>query len=201
MKQVSIGNPPSADTRVLKLEKFKGIDLTSGDVNVDARRSPDAPNMMPGADGFPVKRSGYKTELSLPGTVHAAYSLTKDGVTHHLLHAGTKLYKVTQGTGGTYAAEEIAAGMADSASAGVQLCGKLWIMDGTTYRYYDGKTAEAVSAIATVPIITIAKAPNGKNGATSYKPVNLLTGKRTDSFLGTADAKDYFVSFTDLKAT
>ncbi|MBN3024903.1 hypothetical protein JXX19_00525 [Ruthenibacterium lactatiformans] len=73
-----------------------------------------------------------------------------------------------------------------------------------TYLVYDGETVQPASAVATVPKITIAKAPNGKSGATSYLPVNLLTGKRTDSYRGTEETKVetvYYLSFNALTDT
>ncbi len=102
-----------------------------------------------------------------------------------------------------FAAKEICSEMADARSKAVQLKEKLWILDGTTYRCYDAEKVRPVSEIATVPMITVAKAPNGQYGATSNLPPNLLTGKRTDSYAGlaaTASEAVYYLSYNDLSA-
>jgi hypothetical protein len=102
-----------------------------------------------------------------------------------------------------FAAKEICSEMADARSKAVQLKEKLWILDGTTYRCYDAEKVRPVSEIATVPMITVAKAPNGQYGATSNLPPNLLTGKRTDSYAGlaaTASETVYYLSYNDLSA-
>ena len=318
---VSVGDPPAAKVQTLVLEDFLGVDLTSSVVNVDRRRSPDAPNMMPDADGYPAKRPGYHTVLTLPGRIWGAHTLRRtDAPEQTLIHAGTKLYEdrkttgaqlfdidsgepeemyggvlafacplevgekytlstngkadikykisnsrdgynsvegtvdsaatftmakdehiaddaqqylyfwlvhgyvqvtekeqlsgldvmlcagesaaawepYTAGEAGEEYAAEVYAGMNDAASCAVQMNGKLWILDGKTYLCFDGEAVRPVSEEATVPLITIAKAPNGQTGATSYQPVNLLTGKRTDSYLGTQSDVDYYLSFGDL---
>lgn len=184
-----------------ELSKFRGVDLTSSVVNVETSRSPDAPNLMPDADGFPSKRPGWETIVQLEGTVHGAYKLTAEGSEKRLVHAGTKLYQLEEDETGTIRATVIRQGMNDVSSTAVQLGGKLWILDGKTYLYYDGAKVAPVSEIATVPRITIAKAPNGQYGATSDMPINLLTGWRTDSFAGlesTASEKEYFLSYNEL---
>ena len=91
---------PEVSTRAVTLEKFRGVDLSSSVTNVAATRSPAAPNMMPSADGFPVKRPGWHAVLTLEGEVHGAYTLVKNGTAHRLVHAGTTLYKVTVGEDG-----------------------------------------------------------------------------------------------------
>ena len=195
---------PEVSTRAVTLEKFRGVDLSSSVTNVAATRSPAAPNMMPSTDGFPVKRPGWHAVLTLEGEVHGAYTLVKNGTAHRLVHAGTTLYKVTVGEDGAETAAAVYAEMADRESSGVQLNEKLWLLDGKTYLVYDGETVQPASAVATVPKITIAKAPNGKSGATSYLPVNLLTGKRTDSYRGTEETKAetvYYLSFNALTDT
>ncbi|HIV86583.1 MAG TPA: hypothetical protein H9896_00550, partial [Candidatus Pygmaiobacter gallistercoris] len=139
-----------------ELSKFRGVDLTSSVVNVETSRSPDAPNLMPDADGFPSKRPGWETIVQLEGTVHGAYKLTAEGSEKRLVHAGTKLYQLEEDETGTIRATVIRQGMNDVSSTAVQLGGKLWILDGKTYLYYDGAKVAPVSEIATVPRITIA---------------------------------------------
>lgn len=186
------GNPPALGMRGVRLEQFRGVDFSSNAVNVDESRSPDAPNMMPDADGYPTKRPGWKAVSAYPGRINGSFVLNTPTVTKRMIHAGTGLY---------YEQEKLYEGVRDEKSWAVQLEGKLWFLDGEKYLYYDGEKVEEVANIATVPVISISRAPGGQTDATSMYPINLLTGKRTEQFLGTADAVDYFFSFTDLSDT
>ncbi len=190
--------------RSIVLDRFRGVDLTSGPMNVDASRSPDALNMMPNDDGFPVKRKGYNTIEQYDGAVYGAYSLVDGEKVVHLVHAGSKLY-----CGGVAIATE----MALAPSMAVQMAYKayndtdeempkpmLWIVDGKTYRCFDGETVRTVSEIATVPLVTIAKPPNGMGG-TSYLPINMLSARRTDSFQGTEEDTVYYLTSLGLSSS
>ena len=53
--------------KVLEITSFAGIDLSSSPADVDRRRSPDAPNMMPDSLGTPVKRPGFELFRKFPG--------------------------------------------------------------------------------------------------------------------------------------
>lgn len=191
-------NIPAVTERSAVLEKFAGVDLSSSPVNVNMRRATAAPNMLADEDGYPKKRTGYETVAELEGKIHGAYRLEVAGIVTRMLHAGTKLYRYTDDPA---AAEAVYEDMNDGRSVGLQLCDKLWILDGKTYLVFDGETCQPVSEIATVPTITIGKAPDGASGATSYQPINLLTGMRSESYLGTQDTKEYYLSYQDLTET
>ncbi len=195
VKPVVTGGLSSPTVYQVDMERFRGVDLSSGESAVETYRSPDAPNMMPDRDGFPVKRPGYTVLQRFDGAVRGVYSLTVQGQRKELLHAGKRLYLLTDDA---KKCTELCSDMADAPSRAWQLMGKLWIVDGRTYRYYDGDKVGRVEDIATVPVITISKAPNGVDGATTYKPVNLLTGKRTDSYLGNSTDVDYYTSYQEL---
>ncbi|MBQ5755517.1 MAG: hypothetical protein IIV90_07580, partial [Oscillospiraceae bacterium] len=191
-------SPPGNSQRQLTLDTFKGVDLTSGAASVDPRRSPDAPNMMPDANGFPVKRPGYWLKEQLEGAINGVYHYKTTQDDHYLIHAGTRLYRQEE-DGAVLVAED----MNDGYSMAVQLKETLWILDGKTYRYYrkeeDGSWHSGpVSEIATVPTVTIGKDPKKEGAAASYQPVNMLTGKRTESFLADGETREYYLSFGGL---
>lgn len=186
---------PESTEKTIVLEKFMGVDLSSNPVNVSMRRSPEAPNMMPDEDGYPRKRTGYKTVARFDGRINGAYRLEVGTEVYRLIHAGKRLYRYRDDPA---EAVLIYPDMADRKSAACQLCDKLWILDGESYLVFDGDICQPVTEIATVPTITIGKAPDGTSGATSYQPINLLTGKRTESYLGTAGTTDYYLSYQEL---
>lgn len=183
-------SPRANSRKQLTLDTFKGVDLTSGAASVDPRRSPEAPGMMPDANGFPVKRPGYWLAERLEGAINGVYHFKTTEDDHYLIHAGTRLYK---------AGRVVAEGMADAPSMAVQLKETLWILDGKTYRYYrkeeDGSFGcGPVSEIATVPTVTIGRSPKEDGASSSYQPINMLTGKRKDSFLGDGETTKYYLS-------
>lgn len=199
-EMLHVGNLSNPTVYMKTMERFRGVDFSSGETACAEYRSPDAMNMMPDRNGYPVKRPGYKTELDFyvsygGGNVYGCYRLEDPSgpSIDEFIHVGTKL--IRKGYQGT---SEVSAEMADAQSAAWQLGRRLWIADGKKLKcvdYDQGLIVKNAERMATVPIITISKAPNGENGSTSYRPVNLLTGKRTDSYLGTAEDKDYYTSF------
>lgn len=171
------------------ISRFRGVDLSSSPNNVDKTRSPDAPNMISDLDGFPVKRPGYETVKSYGGRINGVHFLRLPDGEKRLIHAGTNLY---------FEGELLYSGMNDHFSKSQQACGKLWILDGKEYLCFDGVSVRPVSEIAYTPTLTISRKPTG--GGESYEPLNLLSAKFTDSFLGEADLRDYQLSLTGLDA-
>ena len=173
----------------VKIENFRGVDLTSGECNVSLSRSPDAPNMMPSDGGYPVKRRGYQLFRDFQEKINGAYSWSDSVNTVRFIHAGTYLWALKDGEW-----KAVSSLMADRRSYGFQIDGKLWIADGELFRYYDGENVGAVSDIAFVPTVTIGKSPKKDMEGTPYDAVNLLTGTRIEEFLGTEEDTDYYLS-------
>lgn len=171
------------------ISHFRGVDLSSSPNNVDKTRSPDAPNMISDLDGFPVKRPGYETVTTYGGRINGVHFLRLPDGVKKLIHAGDTLYL---GETALYT------GMNDHISKSQQAGGKLWILDGKQYLCFDGETVKPASEVAYTPTLTISRKPTG--GGESYEPLNLLSAKFTDSFLGEADVRDYQLSLTGLDA-
>jgi hypothetical protein len=74
---------------------------------------------------------------------------------------------------------------------------KCYIIDGVSYKVYDGTTMNDVTPY--VPTIQMSKPPAG--GGTAYEDFNLLGNKFKDSFSGTGTDTVYQLSFTGLDAT
>lgn len=178
--------PAAGKTYSLVVETFRGVDLNNSPSNVDKSRSPEAPNMIRDQVGKVRKRTGYTTMITAPGgaTINGIHRLGKQ----LLVHAGEKLYRRDIGQDGAWTLVEIGA-MADAVSRSFVFDEKLYLMDGSVYRVYDGTTLSAVSDSAAVPTVIISRRPTG--GGTVYQGLNLIGRKWTESFLGTKDATVY----------
>ena len=171
------------------IETFRGVDLNNSPSNVDISRSPAAPNMVRDQVGKVRKRMGYTTVATAPGgaAINGVHRLGDQ----LLVHAGTKLYKWIGAAGFTEAGS-----MADARSRSFVFDQKLYLLDGTAYRVYDGTTLKKVSETAKVPTIIIARSPTG--GGTAYEALNMLSKAWTESFLGTAEDTVYQLTTTEL---
>lgn len=172
--------PAETPKQTTIIETFRGVDLNNSPTNVDKSRSPAAPNMIRDQVGKVRKRMGYTTIATAPGAIHGIYHLEEKT----MVHAGDKLYQWNGGEGFT----ELGT-MADDRSRGFVFDKKLYLLDGVKFRVYDGEALKAVEEDAYVPTIIISRNPDG--GGTSYEALNLLGRKWTESFLGTADTKEY----------
>lgn len=168
------------------VETFRGVDLNNSPSNVDKSRSPAAPNMIRDQVGKVRKRMGYTTKITAPGG--AAINGVHHLMDETLIHAGDKLYKLTKASGGAWSLTAIGA-MANARSRSFVFDQKLYLLDGSTYKVYDGQTLSAVADNATVPTIIISRRPTG--GGQVYEGLNLLGKKWTESFLGTAEDTVY----------
>jgi hypothetical protein len=106
-----------------------------------------------------------------------------------LVHSGTKLYKVVNGTK-TVLFNGLAATVSDSF-----IYENIWYFkDGKNYLRYDGTTIKEVEGY--VPTTSIARKPSG--GGTIYEDVNYLTGQRINTFLADGESKEYFLDAKNL---
>ena len=187
-QSVSFSVPASPETSIFKIDSFVGVDFTNHPTNVEPSRSPNAPNMIRDVPGKVRKCMGYEKIAQYEGRINGAHFM-RDGT--ELIHVGTKLYR-----NGALLYE----GMADQRSRSWQFDSRLVIVDGLQMLVYDGETVKAASEVATVPVVFIAKPPNG-DGGTALDDLNLLQPKFTEQFLGKADVKVYQLDFAPLDDT
>lgn len=103
MAQFSV--PAESKKYSVVVESFRGVDLNNSPSNVDKSRSPEAPNMIRDQVGKVRKRTGYTTKATVSGgaAINGVHRLGDEV----LVHAGTKLYRRTVGTGGAWSLTEI----------------------------------------------------------------------------------------------
>lgn len=159
---------------------FRGVDFRGEEINLV--RSPDSLNVW----------KDYKETDSIrtrPGMeLHTSFSAPVYGVFFYkeymLVHSGTSLYKVTGGTKTT-----IYTGLKAAASDSFIYENIWYFKDGQNYLQYDGTTIKEVEGY--VPTTSIGRKPSG--GGTTYEDVNMLTGRRINTFLADGISFDYFL--------
>lgn len=177
--------PAGPDMNIQNIDYFKGVDLYNASANVSPYRSPEAPNMIRDEVGKVRKRMGYRTTATFPARINGVFQLGEA----RLVHAGEWLYLSGEGENalGVAPAVEgyrlVRAGLNDKRSRAIPFGKKLYLLDGKEYLVFDGETVQAVSEAAAVPTIIISRSPGG--GGSTLKPLNLLSRKWTEQFLGT----------------
>lgn len=149
---------------------FRGADFRGEEINLV--RSPDCLNVW----------KDYKETESIrtrPGmALHKAFSEPVYGIFFYkgnlIVHSGNKLYKQTGDT-----RKELWAGLKEQISNAFIYEDVWYFKDGKYYLEYDGTTIKEVEGY--VPTTSIARKPSG--GGTIYEDVNMLQGRRINTFL------------------
>lgn len=178
------------DTYIESIEAFAGVDLTDPAWTVAPNRSPEGTNMTRDVPGRVRKRMGYETVHDFGENINGIYAYGD----HMLVHAGHRLYKYAAGI-----ATVLVSNLAADVSFGLAFGRYLLILDGTSYRVYDGTSLTTAAANATIPTVSISTPPTG--GGTDYQAVNMLTPSRKQAFLGTANDTVYQLSARDIDPT
>ena len=192
MSKVNVPADPNPNTTIYS--QFRGVHLTDPYL-CDINHSPYALNLISNNEGLPEIRPGWRVLHSLEGSVNALAHGAVIDEEMFLAHVGTKLYRWVEGE-----VTELYDGLSDGESRiFFALHGsrtKAWILTNGQYLVYDGTSVQEVEAVATVPVVLIAKKPAG--GGVSYYPVNLLQPKRTEKFQGDGTSKVYQLAANNL---
>lgn len=186
---ISFKVPSEPAKSILKISTFLGVDFSNSPANVTETRSPSSINMVRSVPGKVRKALGYHTVDTFPDQINGIHIFGE----HKIIHSGAKYYLDDSET-------LLYSSGKDAKSSSWELDSEnLYIADGTKFLVYDGTTLEPVENDATIPTLTIGKAPSG--GGTDYEPINLLQPGYKDSFLGTTSDTEYQLTFGDLDAT
>ena len=159
---------------------FRGVDFRGEEINL--ARSPDSLNMWKKyTETESIRtRPGMEQVATLNGVVWGVF-FYKDQI---LVHAGSDLYKVTDdGTATLYT------GLKQAVSNSFVYENIWYFKDGKHYLQYDGTTIKEVEGY--VPTTSIGRKPLG--GGTVYQDVNMLTGRRINTFLGDNENFDFYL--------
>ena len=166
-----------ADTVNRLYSGFRGVDFRGEEINLV--RSPDSLNMWKDYKETESIRTrpGMEMKHNLGGAVYSI-SFFNDSM---LVHCGTKLYKIDSKQTVLYS------GLKAAKSESFIHNNNWYFKDGANYLVYDGTTIKPVEGF--VPTTSIARKPAG--GGTMYNDVNLLTGKRINTFLADGESVEY----------
>jgi hypothetical protein len=164
---------------------FRGVDFRGEETALT--RSPDSLNVWRNYKNI----SGVETRPGMK--LSAAFSEPVYGVFFYndmmLVHSGSKLYKVVNGV-----QTVIYSGLKEQASDSFVFEGIWYFKDGKHYLKYDGNAISAVEGFA--PTTSIGRKPAG--GGTIHQDVNLLSGRRINTFLADGTSKTYALDAQDI---
>ena len=176
---------------------FRGVDFRGEEINLT--RSPDSLNVWKDykeTQGIRT-RPGMRQETSTD-FVWGIYFYNDEMI----VHSGTSLYATKK----TFDPETeemnfrnrqmelLYDGITEGVSAGFIFGNVFYFKDGTHYLQYSGDVCKEVEGY--VPTTTIGKKPDG--GGSTYEDVNLLTGRRINTFRGDGESLDYYLDAQEI---
>lgn len=164
---------------------FRGVDFRGDEINLV--RSSDSVNVWKDYKETESIRTrpGMVLNTKMEDTVYGVFFFNGN----MLVHSGTKLYKVSNGT-----KTQLYSGLNAKLSSSFIYDNVWYFKDGKNYLQYDGVTIKEV--VGYVPTTSIARKPNG--GGTIYEDVNLLEGRRINTFLADGESKVFVLDAKNL---
>ena len=158
---------------------FRGVDFRGEEINLV--RSPDSLNVYKDyRETSSIRtRPGMKLAVEFPAKVYGIFFYKN----LKLVHSGKNLYTVTSGGKKTI----IYSGLNEAVSQSFVYEDTWYFKDGKNYLQYDGTTIKEVEGY--VPTTSIGRKPSG--GGSVHEDVNMLTGKRKNTFLADGGSLDF----------
>ena len=168
---------------------FRGVDFRGEEINLV--RSPDCLNVWKDYKETESIRTrpDLKLKVSFSEKVWGVFFYNVAGADVLLVHSGTKLYKVEDEE-----KTELYAGLNEARSDSFIYNNMWYFKDGKSYLQYDGDTIKKVEGY--VPTTSIARKPAG--GGTMYEDINLLTGRRINTFLADGESREFFLDAQEI---
>ncbi len=207
MEPIAVPAFENPETRVKQYSRFKGLDYSTDETQIDEERSPRAVNMIADEGGFPEKRPGWRTVLYFGSSdcrVSGIFPFENDGSDDYetfIVHAGDRLCSIKLDKNSQYVEGSkfniLALMRADKRDQGFYMNGKLYILTGRDYIVCDGKTAMPVSDDnAYVPITSYQRTPEG--GGQTQDRVNMLCKYRKNRFIGDGKSRTFKLDAEDI---
>ena len=161
----------AADERIVGIHRWLGLNQTGeGATQLKNGEAAEMTNFRITADGLLKKRPGTRTVAQFDGAINGAWHGYVKGAAHTVVAAGGKLYDVD-------AAQKEYVEIGATADTHTEFFGfseKLYILNGTDYKVWDGETLADVEGY--VPVTVIRCPPAG--GGTELEGINRLSASR-----------------------
>lgn len=168
--------------------EFRGVDFSNKEVSLT--RSPDSKNMWKDYRNNLGRCIETRPDIALvdtyDNTIFGLFFYKVGNTEMQIVHSGTKLYKVVNGT-----KTELFSGMNPAKSQSFIYNNMFYIKDGINYLKYDGTTISSVETNAYIPTTKIGKSPSG--GGTTYEDVNMLTPYAKNTFVADGESTTYYL--------
>ena len=209
-RKVTVPDFTESEEGTKHYKRFKGLDYSTDETQIDDGRSPRAVNVIADEGGFPERRYGWRTLLQFSDAdgkavpVAGIFPYENDNDEENLtliVHAGSKLYAVKLDAdykevkdSRKELLDKLNSG---GRSQGFYMHGKLFILTGEHYVVYDGKTAvHAVDDNAYCPLTSYQRKTTG--GGETYENVNMLCKWRKNRFIGDGTSTTYQLDVTGI---
>ena len=163
---------------------FRGVDFRGEEINLV--RSPDSLNVWKDYKETESIRTRPDLEVkeAFTESVYGIFFFKAGSTDMMIVHSGTKLYKIVN-----EARTELYDGVNTQKSDSFIYNNTWYFKDGANYLQYDGQTIKEVEGY--VPTTSIARKPSG--GGSAHEDINMLTGKRKNTFLADGSSKDFML--------
>lgn len=160
---------------------FRGVDFRGEEINIV--RSPDSLNVWKDYKKTESIRTrpGLKLNTPFADIVYGVFFFRGKMI----VHSGAKLYED---------GAELYSGVKKTVSDAFIFENVWYFKDGKHYLQYDGETIKDVEGY--VPTTSIGRSPSG--GGTTHEDVNMLTGRRINTFLADGESFDFVLDRKDL---
>lgn len=168
---------------------FRGVDFRGEEINLV--RSPDSLNVWKDYKETESIRTrpGLDILYSFDDAVYGIFFYEVGSVKLTLVHSGTKLYKIDGNT------HTVLHSDLNPVKSDAFIYNNVWYFkDGKNYLQYDGETMKEVEGY--VPTTSIGRKPAG--GGTAHEDVNLLTGKRINTFVANGTNRAFALDAQDI---
>lgn len=183
--------PIPKQTPPTRIDRFLGINEdTSGETELELGESPDMLNYRITENYKLRKREGYVQLFATLGAfdIRGMWYGKLSGTFYFLFAANGNVYSHNLATGVNTSLGTLTAAKTFFFAFGT----KVYMLNGNEYKSYNGTTFETVAGY--VPLIATATPPTG--GGTANESINLLTGKKRQTFSGDAAATAYQLAET-----
>lgn len=160
------------------IDNFLGLNLNAtGDTQLKLGEASKMKNFRVTKNYKLEKMHGYKKKYEASGRIRAQWIGKLGDKEVHVYVAAGKIYNN---------GEEIGT-LTDDITSIFEFNQKLYFINGHEYKVWNGTELKDVEGY--IPLVKVATTPNGQG--TDYEPINLLTGKRHQTFSADGDSKEF----------